>query len=124
MINLNRIRLVGCLIIAVIFLGAVNSAAESIKDRMVTRLPAINALKDKGLIGENKDGFLEFRTGEKAQQNVVAEENKDREAVYGAIAAKQGASPALVGQRRAKQIADIGGSGWWFEKPDGTWYKK
>ena len=124
MINLNRIRLAGCLIIAVIFLGAVSSSAESIKDRMVARLPAINALKDKGLIGENKDGFLEFRTGEKAQQDVVSAENKDREAVYGAIAKKQGASVALVGQRRAKQIADIGGSGWWFEKPDGTWYKK
>ena len=68
MINLNRIRLVGCLIIAMIFLGAVNTAAESIKDRMVARLPAINTLKDKGLIGENKDGFLEFRTGDKAQQ--------------------------------------------------------
>lgn len=124
MINLNRIRLVGCMIIAVIFLGAVNTTADSIKDRMVDRLPAINSLKDKGLIGENKDGFLEFRSSEKAQQDVVAAENKDREAVYGAIATKQGASAALVGQRRAKQIADIGGSGWWFQKPDGTWYKK
>ena len=124
MTNLNRITPIGFFIIAILFLGAVSVSAESIKDRMVTRLPAINTLKDKGLVGENKNGFLEFRTGKQEQQDVVAEENKDREAVYGAIAKKQGVSPALVGQRRAKQIADIGSSGHLFQKPDGTWYKK
>ncbi len=124
MINLNRISLACCLVIAVIFFGAVNGSAASIKDRMVDRLPAINALKDKGLVGENNRGLLEFRANQKAQQDVVAAENKDREAVYGAIAKKQGVSPQLVGQRRAKQIADIGASGHWFQKADGTWYKK
>ncbi len=124
MINRNNFKIFSCLVIAVMLLGAINCSAESIKDRMVNRLPAINGLKSQGLIGENNRGLLEYRTKQKPQQDVVGGENKDRQAVYGAIAKKQGVDPTLVGQRRAKQIADIGSPGQWFQKPDGTWYKK
>ena len=124
MINRNSFKIFSCLFITLLLLGAVNCSAESIKDRMVARLPAINSLKSQGLIGENNQGLLEYRTNKKPQQDVVGGENKDRQAVYGAIAKKQGVDPALVGTRRAKQIADIGSPGQWFQKPDGTWYKK
>ena len=101
-----------------------NGQAASIKDRMLARIPAINTLKDKGTIGENNRGFLEFRTADKSQQKLINDENKDRKSVYGAIAKKQQVDIALVGQRRAKQISAKGSKGHWFQKPDGTWYKK
>ena len=104
--------------------GVLNGQAASIKERMLARIPAINALKDKGAVGENNKGFLEFRTSDKSEQKLVAEENKDRKSVYGAIAKKQQVDITLVGQRRAKQIAAKGSKGHWFQKADGTWYKK
>lgn len=104
--------------------GVLNGQAASIKERMLARIPAINALKDKGAVGENNKGFLEFRTSDKSEKKLVAEENKDRKSVYGAIAKNQQVDIVLVGQRRAKQISAKGSKGHWFQKPDGTWYKK
>jgi len=124
MINRNKITLFSCLMMIIMLVGAVNSPAASIKDRMVARIPQLNTLKSQGLIGENNKGLLEFRTNQKPQQKLVIAENKDRKEVYAAIAKKQGANPDLVGQRRAKQIAKIGSPGHWFQKPDGKWYKK
>lgn len=98
--------------------------AASLKDRMAARIPAINALKDNGLIGENNAGLLEYRTGQKPSQAMIQEENNDRQTVYGAIAKKEGASPVLVGQRRAKMLAENGKAGHWFQAEDGKWYQK
>ena len=110
-------------IAALIFTG-LNGQAASVKDRMLARIPTINGLKDKGLVGENNKGFLEFRTGAKPEQKLINNENSDRKSVYAAIAKKQKVDSSLVGQRRAKQISEIGKKGHWFQKPDGTWYKK
>ena len=98
--------------------------SAGIKERMAGRIPAINTLKAQGAIGENNKGFLEYRTGSKPQPQLVADENTDRAKVYGAISKQQGASAVLVGERRANMIAQIGNAGQWFQKPDGTWYKK
>jgi hypothetical protein len=98
--------------------------SASIKEQMAARIPAINALKDQGSIGENNKGFLEFRSGDTPQQALVQAENADRAAVYSAIGKSQGAPPALVGERRAKMIAENGQAGHWYQKPDGSWYKK
>jgi uncharacterized protein len=106
-----------------LFMVAVAHSA-SIKDRMAARIPAINALKDQGAIGENNKGFLEYRTGNKPQPQLVADENSDRGVVYQAISKQQGAPAALVGERRAAMIAENGQAGHWYQKPDGTWYKK
>ncbi len=103
---------------------ATSIQAASIKDRMAGRIPTINSLKDQGVLGENNMGFLEYRSGSKPQQQLVADENKDRGTVYGAIAKKQGVALTLVGQRRASMIAGKGKAGHWFQKPDGSWYKK
>lgn len=98
--------------------------SAGIKERMAGRIPAINVLKDQGVIGENNKGFLEYRTGNQAQPQLVADENKDRGLVYEAISKQQGAPAALVGERRANMIAENGQPGHWFQKPDGSWYKK
>ncbi len=98
--------------------------SASIKERMAARIPAINALKDQEAIGENNKGFLEYRTGGKPQSQLVADENNDRAIVYDAISKQQGAPAALVGERRAAMIVENGPGGHWYQKPDGTWYKK
>jgi uncharacterized protein YdbL (DUF1318 family) len=103
---------------------AAPATSASIKDRMTARLPTIIALKDQGVIGENTQGYLEYRTGNKPDQQVVEAENKDRRLVYAQIAKNQGVDIALVGQRRAKQIVEKGNPGHWFRNADGTWYQK
>ncbi len=110
-------------LITLLFCAAPATSA-SIKDRMTARLPTIIALKDQGVIGENAQGYLEYRSNNKPQQQVVQAENNDRRLVYAEIAKKQGVDITLVGQRRAKQIAEKGSPGHWFRSADGTWYQK
>ena len=111
------------IVLATVLLLVNPVSSASIKDRMAGRIPAITQLKDSGVIGETNSGYLEFR-GAKKSEDLVADENKDRSTVYNAIAKKQGASADLVGKRRAKMIAQKGKAGQWFQKADGSWYKK
>ena len=106
-----------------LFLATTIHSAD-LKAQMAERLPAIEALKNKGVIGENNKGFLEFRTNDKSQAQLVQAENADRATVYQMIASKQGASAQLVGERRAIMIAEKGAAGQWYQKPDGSWYRK
>jgi hypothetical protein len=91
---------------------------------MAARLPTIDAMKNSGIVGENNQGLLEYRSAKKPHQNIVAAENQDRQRVYAAIAHKIGTSPAMVGQRRARKLAEIGAKGQWFQSPAGKWYRK
>ena len=110
--------------VAALFLCTTNALGDDIKDRMKARLPVINELKAQGLVGENNQGLLEFRTGHTPQADVVAAENQDRRQVYKAIAARHNATPEFVGQTRAAQIADKEPSGFWIQNADGSWTKK
>lgn len=121
---LKRLFIFPILVLSCLLLIVPAAQAASVKDRMAARLPAINSLKDGGIVGENNKGFLEFRSAKKTNQDVVSAENGDRKKVYAAIAKKQGATPELVGQRRAQMIAQKGKKGHWFQRPDGKWYKK
>ncbi len=98
--------------------------ASGIKARMLERLPVINALKAKGIVGENNQGLLEYRTADRPQAGVVEAENADRLTVYRAIARKQGVAPELVGRRRARQIAAKALPGTWLQDEQGQWYRK
>ncbi|MGI9535517.1 MAG: YdbL family protein [Desulfocapsaceae bacterium] len=120
----RKLFFVIAIVLTTLLCATLNGQAASVKDRMLARIPAINALKDKGTVGENNQGLLAFRTGDKSQQKLINDENKDRKSVYGAIAKKQKVDASLVGQRRAKQISAKGSKGHWFQKPDGSWYKK
>lgn len=108
----------------IVMLCVQGALADGIKDRMLARLPVINALKAQGLVGENNQGFLEFRSGQKPDADVVSAENADRQEVYKAIATRQNATPAFVGQTRAAQIAEKESPGTWIQSADGTWKKK
>lgn len=91
---------------------------------MAARIPSINKLKDQGLVGENNTGLLEYRTNNKPEQSLIKDENTDRQKVYAAIGKKEGVSPTLVGQRRAKMLADKGKGGHWYQANNGKWFKK
>jgi len=99
-------------------------ASKEIKQRMIARLPVIKALKDKGIVGENNKGYLEFVGQKKEKEEVVTAENKDRKLVYKAIAKQQGTTVEVVGQHRVVQIANKAQPGEWLQDANGKWYQK
>jgi uncharacterized protein YdbL (DUF1318 family) len=105
--------------------SAFAESATDIRRRMEQRLPALDKMKAVEAIGENNRGFVEVRGNAAAGAGpLVAEENRDREAVYALIAQETGASPDSVGKARAKQIASNSRSGVWVQDESGLWKKK
>ncbi len=96
----------------------------ALKASMSQRIPAIDALKAKGALGENNQGYLEVRAEAEGATEVAAAENKDRAQVYAAIAKQTGSSTEQVGQARAKQLVSASASGVWVQRSNGDWYKK
>ena len=105
--------------------GLCFAGAADIKARMQQRLPTIVELKSEGVVGENNMGYLEFVPGAAPKMaNIIAEENRDREMVYDAIAKQQNTSADLVGKRRAIQNGQRAAAGEWLQDDSGKWYKK
>lgn len=100
--------------------------AATIKQNMINRLPAIAAMKSKGLAGEDNRGYLAAVSSQlsAADQAVIDAENADRKVVYEAIAQKTGATADLVGKQRAKQLAEQAAGGEYIMDENGTWKKK
>ncbi|MBT8371594.1 MAG: YdbL family protein [Deltaproteobacteria bacterium] len=115
--------MIACLCLSILGFD-ISAFAEDIKSRMKNRLPVIKALKDKGLVGEDSQGLLQFVGSKKEKAEVVAAENRDRMTIYAAIAKRQGATPELVGQRRAIQIGQRARAGEWLQDAGGKWYQK
>ena len=106
--------------------------AATIKKNMADRKPKIEVLKKAGSVGENKSGYLEAMTKETADKEVklsdddnklIEAENKDRKAVYTAIAKKEGSTVDKVGELRAKQIRSKANEGEFIQGEDGKWIK-
>ena len=97
---------------------------EEIIARMKTRLPALEQLKNAGVVGENNMGYVEVRDNSADTKNAVDTENNDRKQVYAAIAAKNGTTAELVGKRRAIKIAKEAGKDQWLQNEKGEWYQK
>ncbi len=117
-------KMTSLLLLLGILVFGVSAFAEDIKSRMIARLPAIKALKAKGIVGENNKGYLQFIGKNKEKEDVVNAENSDRKAVYSAIAKQQGTTVELVGKHRAIQIAKKAEAGEWLQDATGKWYKK
>ncbi len=117
------LALVGCCLLAP---ASPVSAADAggIKARMLDRLPVIDDYKARGIVGEDNQGFLQVMGVAGEWSEVVAAENRDRQMVYQAIAAKTGAPVETVGRRRALQIREGAVPGTWLQGDDGQWYKK
>ena len=100
-------------------------SAADLRRRMEQRLSHIDTLKAQEVLGENNRGLLEERkSGTAGAAGVVADENRDRAAVYALIAKETGASADSVGRARAKQIAANSRSGVWVQDEAGAWKKK
>ena len=112
------------LVLGVITLASGLSQAQDIKARMKARLPVINELKAKGIIGETNTGYLAYLGSVKEHADVIEAENRDRRLVYEAIARKTGVSAEVVGRRRARKIASIALPGHWLQDEKGRWYQK
>ncbi|MFA5057132.1 MAG: YdbL family protein [Opitutaceae bacterium] len=96
-----------------------------VKQRMAQRLPAVDALKDRGLVGENNRGYLEARGSLSGDEGkMVSAENTDRATVYAAVARQTGSSSDQVGRTRARQIGQNSKSGVWLQDESGHWYQK
>ena len=100
------------------------SLAGSLKEEMQARQPKIIKLKAEGLIGENKRGYIEYKTAKEPRKGLVQAENQNREVVYRAIAKQQNSNAKNVGRRRAAQIADRALAGTWLQNQKGEWYRK
>jgi uncharacterized protein YdbL (DUF1318 family) len=98
--------------------------SDDIKSRMIARLPVLKDLKAQGLVGENNQGYLEYRGSKHSHEDVVQAENQDRRSVYSAIAKQQGVTAELVGKQRAAQIAEKADAGEWLQNAAGKWYQK
>ncbi len=121
----NRIFAVSLLTFtAILFIISSIAFAQDIKARFKDRLPQIIELKSKGIVGENNQGYLEFVGNVRHLQDVVDAENRDRRIVYEEIAAQQGTTVQMVGQRRALQLRDLAKPGEWVQDDAGRWYRK
>ncbi len=113
------------LICGLLITGAYSSAfAQGIKERMKSRLPVINTLKAKGIIGENNRGYLQFLGGSTEKADVVNAENSDRKKVYTAISKQQGTTPDAVGQRRCLKLIKLANPGEKYQDLNGNWQTK
>ena len=122
-------RCVSFLIVALIgmvFMSTSSRAQDisAIKVQMEKRLPLIVDLKSRGIVGEDKMGYLQFVGGKREKDDVVQAENQGRRKVYEVIAQKEGATLEQVGQRRALQIAGKARKGEWLQDQNGKWYQK
>lgn len=95
---------------------------NAIRGRMEQRVSQIDALKTRGVLGENNRGYLEVRSGD--DQGVAAIENADRAAVYGTLAKKTGVTSDAVGKARARKIAAASAKGVWVQAENGQWVQK
>jgi len=97
---------------------------QEIKSRMLNRKPTIDALKNKGMIGEGVDGYLHVRNSSPDAQNAVNAENADRRTVNEVIAKKEGAPVDKVSRTLAQKLIQGTSPGQWVMKADGTWKQK
>lgn len=109
-------------------------AIQAIQDRMAARFQtSLQAHFDSGALGFGKDGRVVLRDASKvglkdrvAVTQLVAEENRDRDAVYREIAVANN-HPEWEDQIRetfAKQWVASARAGWWYQASDGSWKQK
>lgn len=108
-------------------------AINKLKAGMQARHARLTPFYSAGAIGLGSTGLLVVRDAKAislkdrgAVQALVAEENKDRNALYSEIAAENG-HPEWEPQIRAifdKRWVANAPSGWWFQNADGRWVQK
>jgi uncharacterized protein YdbL (DUF1318 family) len=106
-------------------------AIQAIQARMASRFDAsLRAGFDSGALGFSNDGLVVVRDASKLQlkdrvavNQAVADDNRDRKAVYREVAVANG-HPEWEAQIRkvfAKQWIDSARGGWWYQDASGGW---
>lgn len=109
-------------------------AIQAIQERMAARFQSgLKAHFDSGALGFGKDGLVVLRDASQvalkdrvAVNQLVAEENRDRNAVYREIAVANN-HPEWEGQIRetfSRQWIASARAGWWYQAGDGSWKQK
>lgn len=109
-------------------------AIQSIQARMEQRFNSILRQHfDSGALGFSNDGLVVVREASKlglrdrvAVNAAVADDNRDRRAVYREVAVANG-HPEWEGQIRkvfAQQWIESARSGWWYQTAGGSWQQK
>ena len=109
-------------------------AIQAIQGRMATRFSAqLRAGFDAGALGLTRDGMVEVRDASRlalkdrvAMTQAVADDNRDRKAVYREVAVANG-HPEWEGQIRgifAQQWIASAHGGWWYQDAAGSWKQK
>lgn len=109
-------------------------AIQAIQDRMAQRFQSsLQAHFDSGALGFGKDGLVVLRDPAKvalkdrvAVNQLVADENRDRNAVYREIAVANGHPEweAQIRETFARQWVASARAGWWYQAADGAWKQK
>lgn len=107
---------------------------EAIQARMRDRYhSSMEALLDSGAVGFTHDGMVAVHDASKAplsqraqMNSVVADENRDRAAVYRQIAIANGHPDweKQIQQSFAKQWIDRAHAGWYYQNAAGIWVRK
>lgn len=109
-------------------------AIRALKETMRGRYQYLQPFYTKGAIGENKDGYVDIRDlanlnlKEKSDiQNLVNQENRDRQALYTEIIKANKFGSEVMPQVQkifANSWRDKSMSGWWIQDDNGQWRKK
>ncbi len=109
-------------------------AVLAIQQRMAERFQSTLApLFDSGALGFGRDGLVVLRDPSKvplaqrvSANQAVAEENRDRNAVYREIAVANGRPEweEQIRQTFAKEWVAQARAGWWYQDSAGTWKQK
>ena len=109
-------------------------AIKAIQDRMAGRFQgSLQAHFDSGALGFSKDGLVVVRDASKIAlkervpvNQAVAEDNRDRDAVYREIAVANGHAEweGQIRETFAKQWVASAHAGWWYQAGDGSWKQK
>jgi uncharacterized protein YdbL (DUF1318 family) len=109
-------------------------AIQAIQARMEGRFDAsLRAHFDSGALGFTNNGMLTVRDATKislkdrvAVNQAVADDNRDRDAVYREIAVANGHAEweDEIRATFAKQWADSAKAGWWYQTSAGAWKQK
>ena len=109
-------------------------AIQAIQDRMAARFQSgLRPHFDSGALGFGNDGLLVLRDASKVPlkdrvsvNQLVAEDNRDRNAVYREIAVANN-HPEWEDQIRqtfSRQWVASARAGWWYQAADGSWKQK
>jgi uncharacterized protein YdbL (DUF1318 family) len=109
-------------------------AIQAIQDRMAQRFQSqLAAGFDSGALGFGRDGLLVVRDAaavalkdRAALQQAVADDNRDRNAVYREIAVANGHAEweSQIRETFAKQWVQSARGGWWYQDAAGAWKQK